>query len=146
MTTPTRAPNLRVGLVASVFLVVVSPFLSGCGANQTQLQSDLVGTEWVVVEMTGFPDDNVVGGKFDFTNQRFRYFDGNHTSTHIEWNVTGFTVNDRGDSTAMAPPDDEPGRYLGNLVPVGARVEIVQNTDGSITLTQGDLTVTAEPD
>ncbi len=124
-----------------VLLVVVGLFLAGCGSEKTQLQSNLVGTEWTIVEMTGFPDDNVVDGRFDFTNKRFRYENGNHASSEITWNESGFTVTAAGDSTTMFIE----GRYLDILVPVGAHVEIVEEVDGSLTLTRGELTVTARP-
>lgn len=144
---------------AVVLLVVVAGlFLSGCGAKKTQAQTvpagtegteriiDLVGTEWVIVKMAGFPGDNIVIGNFDFTNQRFRYYDGvNHASFIIAWDESGFTVKAGGDSTTVGVHEGYPGPYLKTLVPVGARVEIVRNADGSLTLTRDELTVTAEP-
>ncbi len=127
-----------------VLLVVVGLFLAGCGSEKTQVQSNLVGTEWAIVEMTGFPDNNVVDGRFDFTNERFRYEHGNHASSEITWNESGFTVTATGTSTDMFFYPSE-ARYLRTLVPVGARVEIVEEADGSLTLTRGELTVTAQP-
>lgn len=109
-----------------------------------ELQSSLTGTQWVIVAMTGFPDDNVVAGDFAFTNERFRYYDGFYR-VKIEWHESGFTVREALPNKVMDPEPDDPGLYLGMLVPVRARVEIVQNDDGSLTLTQGELTVTAEP-
>ncbi len=124
-----------------VLLVIVGLVLAGCGSAKTQVQSNLVGTEWAIVEMTGFPDDNVVDGRFDFTNERFRYEHGNHASSEITWDESGFTVTATGTSTDMFIEE----RYLDILVPVGARVEIVEEADGSLTLTRGELTVTAHP-
>lgn len=141
-----RTRHLSDRWVLLAFFVVGCLSFGGCGSQETHLQSELVGTEWVIVEMTGFPDDNVVVGNFGFTNQRFSYYDGvNHTSSEIMWNETGFTVKAGGTSTAVLAHDGYPGPYFDTLVPVRARVEIVRNTDGSLTLTRDELTVTAEP-
>lgn len=144
-TDATGTTDRRAALAFFVVIGLGCLVLGGCGAKQTQLQSELVGTEWVIVEMTGFPDDNIVSGNFDFTNQRFRYFDGvNHKTSEIDWNETGFTVKGGGDSTLMAH-DDFPGPYLDTLVTAGTRVEIAKRADGSLTLTRGGLTVAADP-
>ena len=148
-----------------LLLVAVGVFLGACGDEKTQVQTDpvgtahsqtdpvataqsqtdLVGTRWVVVEMAGFPDDNVVDGRFLFEIDWFGYHDGvNDASNEIMWNESGFTVTEEGDSTTMlGPPGEE--RYLNTLVETGAHVEVVQRADGSLTLTRGELMVTAVP-
>ena len=148
-----------------ILLVLVSLLLGGCGDDQSQVQTepdgttqartepvlaaqiqyDLVGTRWVVVDMAGFPDDNVVDGRFSFGNDWFGYHDGvNDAKSEIRWNESGFTVTVTGASTDnLGPPGEE--RYLNTLVETGAHVEVVQRADGSLTLAQGELMVTAEP-
>lgn len=133
-----------------VLLVAVGLALAACGGGQTNAGSaykahSLVGTDWVIVEMTGFPDDNINTGTFGFTNDLFSFFDGiNQGSVYIMWE-SGFTVVEGGTATEMGVQEGDPQPYLGNILRRGARVEIVQNADGSLTLTQGERSVTAKP-
>ncbi|MDE0066690.1 MAG: hypothetical protein OXN44_07440 [Acidimicrobiaceae bacterium] len=93
--------------------------------------------------MTGFPDDNVVAGDFAFTNESFRYYEGAYR-LFVEWHESGFRARAI-DRTGSINPEPDTGLYLGMLVPLWTRVEIVQNADGSLTLTRDELTVTAVP-
>jgi hypothetical protein len=120
----------------------------GCGSSDsggTNLRGELVGTEWRVVSMTGFPDDNVAQGTFDFTPDRFRFSDGvNWASNRIRWNGDGFAVEAGGDSTA-AGYHDGPKSYFNTFSKVGATVTVVFNPDGSLTMSRDDLVVVGVP-
>lgn len=148
----------------ALILLVAGLVLGSCANNKAQVQtqesdeftgtslrSDLAGTEWDIVEMTGFPDDNVADGTFTFSDEqfedddeRFGHYDGvNWSSSSIKWNESGFTVTAMGDTTDMGPPPGE-NRYLQSFFETAARIKITQNRDGTISLTRGEMTVTAE--
>lgn len=134
----------------NVLLVVVLLFSTVLGAGTAlfgygaPLMFRLVATEWSVVSMDGFPEDNVVDGYFDFTLNRFRYYDGvNHASTKIRWDLTGFSVAESGASTAvLAAPG--PVSHLNSFARIGSHVDVDIGEDGRLTLTRDDLAVVAE--
>ena len=87
-----------------VVLIVAGLAVFAAGATVSELQGSLARTEWAVVEMTGFPEDNVVEGHFDFTDDRFRWFDGtNHSSVMIDWDDEGFSVGCGGVAAVRDP-------------------------------------------
>ena len=146
-----------------VFFVLVGLFFGACGNKKTQLQSqiqveplvqsdpvgtpfqsNLVDTEWVIVAMAGFPEDNFTDATFTLKNDWFGYYDGvNWGGSEIMWKDSGFTVIAAGTMTNMGPHEGD-SRYLHTLVETRAHVEIIIRTDGSLTLTRGELMVTAE--
>ena len=146
-----REKHLVTRRVRSVVLVVVllvivllgtGTALFGCGAP---LMFRLVATEWVVVSMDGFPEDNVVDGEFDFTPNRFRYSDGvNFSSNKIRWDLTGFSITEGGTSTAvLAGPG--PVSHFNSFARIGTHVDVDVGEDGRLTLTRDDLVVVAKP-
>ena len=174
LTATTVKKRLTTTPVVLVLLVVVPILVGACGNERNQAQTrtevqasarddlmgdswqrDLAGTLWNIVEMTGFPDDNVADGTFRFSDEAFKdgfegeeewlgHYDGvNWSSSSIQWNESGFTVTGGGDTTAMLGPEGE-NRYLQTFFNTGARIEIVQNNDGSLTLIRDDLNVTAD--
>ena len=127
----------------AALLVVVGLVSSACGTYALR-KNDLAETAWVVVSMTGFPDDNIVEGAFDFTNERFRYYDGvNHSSRLIEWTDNGFAITGGGTSTDARSRYGD--RYLSSFAEIGSEIDITRNADGTITLTRDNLVITAEP-
>ena len=141
-----------------VLFVVACFVLVSCG-NETSLRSILACKEWNIIKMTGFPDDNVAEGTLTYFNVRiddesnseepvrFRlhYYDGvNWGHSVIKWNESGFAVTATGDTTGAGVPDGE-GRYLRTFFGAGSRIEIVQNVDGSVTLTKAQHAITVEP-
>ncbi|MBS1265960.1 MAG: hypothetical protein MAG471_01824 [Acidimicrobiaceae bacterium] len=141
MTRRVRSVVLVVVLLV-VVLLGIGTALFGCGAP---LMFKLVATEWVVVAMDGFPEDNVVDGEFDFTPNRFRYSDGvNFSSNKIRWDFTGFSVTGGGTSTAaLAVPG--PISHFNSFARIGSHVDVDIGEDGRLILTRDDLVVVAEP-
>ena len=127
-----------------VALVVASLIMSACVDD---FSSDLGGTEWVIVSMAGFPQDNIVEGSFDFTNDRIRFHDGvNFSSRLIDWPEEGFTVEGGGDTTDVGVEDGDPQRYLTMFLSVDSSIGVAEDEQGRLTLSRNDgLTLTAEP-
>ena len=106
--------------------------------------SDLIDTTWEITAMAGFTADRHADATFSFRVDRFGYFDGvNWKGSEIVWTDSGFTVTQTGDSTSMGAEEGNE-RYLHELVEAGVQVEVTRNLDGTLTLTQGNRTVTAE--
>lgn len=132
-----------------VLLVCLVALTVSCGNNDdevvdTSAWNDLVDTTWAVTAMEGFTADRYADAYFGLSLDRFGYYDGvNWKNSKIVWTDSGFTVTVSGSSTDVgAMVDDE--RYLHELVETGVQVEITRNHDGTLTLTQGKRSVTAE--
>ncbi|MAG03277.1 MAG: hypothetical protein CL406_01505 [Acidimicrobiaceae bacterium] len=132
-------------LMAALLVLLVAASGSGIFGSGGPLKRKLAGTEWVVVSMAGFPDDNVVDGAFDFTFDRFRYNDGvNFSSSGIKWDSTGFLIDGGGTSTAaLAVPG--PISHFNSFARIGSHVDVDIGEDGRLILTRDDLVVVAEP-
>lgn len=100
----------------------------------------LVGTQWDVVEMIGFPADNTVGNYVRFSSDDFGLFDGVGSSgAQIVWTDTGFLIGETDEEAIERGP-----RYLSRILH-GDDSEIAASLDGqTLTLTRDELTVIAE--
>lgn len=123
-----------------IVLLSALALLQACA--ETEAEAELSGTEWEVVEMTGFPVDVMAEGSFRLTSDGFFYDDGvNVGSFSIDWTDTGFVVAGSGTATgAGAGP-----RYLGQLVGGPGDSTTTVLDDETLTLTGNGLTVVAVP-
>ncbi len=160
-------------LAVLLFLIFFGILVGACGNDKTQtqtqvqtpvgddlvgtsLRSELAGTMWKIVEMAGFPDDNVAEGSMTFSEEGledgfkdegewFGHYDGvNWSSSTIKWNESGFTVTAQGATTNAGMAGGE-NRYLDTFFSTGARIDIIKRADGSLVLTRDQSTVIAEP-
>lgn len=123
-------------------LVLLSALVLLQACAETVAEAELSGTEWEVVEMTGFPADVIVEGSFRLTSDGFFYDDGvNVGSSSIDWTDTGFVVTESGTATnAGAGP-----RYLGQLIGGPGDSTTAVLNDETLTLTRDGLSVVALP-
>lgn len=123
-------------------LVLLSALVLLQACAETEAEAELSGTEWEVVEMTGFPADVIVEGSFRLTADEIFYDDGvNVGSFSIDWTDTGFVVAESGTATdAGAGP-----LYLGQLIGGTGDSTTAVLDDETLTLTRNGLTVVAVP-
>ncbi len=129
--------SMRLVILAMAMLFVAA----ACGSSGSEFERELVDTRWRVVEMAGFPEDNVASGSFSFGADRFGCLDGfNDAWSKVQWNAEGFEFEKGGFSTAVLPHDG-PRSYLADFPEVGSTVRVVISVDGSLTMTCDDLVV-----